>query len=70
MHAAALLALRWHSGSMLCLDPQAKVEHLAEELAAAQDARQLAAAQQERLSKALHAAKQQVTWATTFIPQH
>lgn len=42
------------------LSPQAELERLTEELSAVQDARQAAAAQQERLSKALHAAKQQV----------
>jgi hypothetical protein len=47
----------------LCLLPQADLERLAEELTAAQDARQSVTAQQERLSKALHAAKQQVTLA-------
>ncbi len=43
-----------------CLDLQAEVERLTEEVMAAQDAGRSAAAQQERLSKALHAAKQQV----------
>jgi hypothetical protein len=42
------------------LSLQAELERLAEELTTAQDARQAAAAQQERLSTALHAAKQQV----------